>query len=323
MGNQVSSQGNYEDAFGIMGADQINQHNQQNMNSQPSRSRDNKQANKRINIKDSDGSGLIKENSSYKGVKTEISCLSVDSDKDTTMENTDTSLNLQEKNEKENKISTKFEWRDGGNTVFLTGSFCNWGQQLLMNLNNNKFETFLDLPKGIYEYKFIVDGKWRFSKHFPTCNDGKGNINNIIDTTNYVTPKPINDLSKNSKGNGVDSNIKLTQEKNDSDYNCVMPLKKDMHLDATTCPDNYREIFSFTKFPRFMNRDNRNILNQHVASNENTSFQPISIPSHVNLNHLTLKVNNEAMSNGVLATCSTHRVRNKFVTLIYFKPVNL
>lgn len=41
------------------------------------------------------------------------------------------------------KIPTLFEWKEGGNTVYLTGSFCNWNQKFLMNQVNNKFEFIL------------------------------------------------------------------------------------------------------------------------------------------------------------------------------------
>lgn len=40
------------------------------------------------------------------------------------------------------------------------------------------------MPRGIYYYKFIVDGEWKFSPDDPTAPDEHGNINNVIDTTN-------------------------------------------------------------------------------------------------------------------------------------------
>lgn len=44
---------------------------------------------------------------------------------------------------------------------------------------------FKRLPKGVYKYKFIVDGKWRFNPDNITTNDEHGNINNVIDTNTY------------------------------------------------------------------------------------------------------------------------------------------
>ena len=38
------------------------------------------------------------------------------------------------------------------------------------------------MPKGIHQYKFIVDGEWRFSPDEPIAHDEHGNINNILNT---------------------------------------------------------------------------------------------------------------------------------------------
>ncbi len=42
------------------------------------------------------------------------------------------------------------------------------------------------MPPAIYEYKFIVDGEWCFSPDDDTVTDSIGNVNNIIDTRNYL-----------------------------------------------------------------------------------------------------------------------------------------
>jgi hypothetical protein len=39
------------------------------------------------------------------------------------------------------------------------------------------------LKRGIYLYKYIVDGIWHYSPEEKTANDGNGNINNILDLT--------------------------------------------------------------------------------------------------------------------------------------------
>ena len=42
--------------------------------------------------------------------------------------------NINKKNEK-NKSRVTFEWTGGGNSVYLSGSFCNWNQLFLMQKN--------------------------------------------------------------------------------------------------------------------------------------------------------------------------------------------
>jgi len=41
------------------------------------------------------------------------------------------------------------------------------------------------LPRGIHQYKFIVDGEWRFSPDDPIMPDEHGNINNVSDTNQF------------------------------------------------------------------------------------------------------------------------------------------
>lgn len=54
---------------------------------------------------------------------------------------------------------------------------------------SNPFRSFkieIGLSPGYYQYKFIVDGIWRYDPEEPTIEDGKGGYNNIVDL------KPLN-----------------------------------------------------------------------------------------------------------------------------------
>lgn len=45
--------------------------------------------------------------------------------------------------EADNKVAVCFVWREGGNMVYLTGSFSNWSQIFVMTKANNNFELTL------------------------------------------------------------------------------------------------------------------------------------------------------------------------------------
>ncbi len=46
--------------------------------------------------------------------------------------------------DKEVKIPTIFEWKDGGNLVYVVGNFNNWGQRFIMNkIDEKNFELLL------------------------------------------------------------------------------------------------------------------------------------------------------------------------------------
>jgi hypothetical protein len=158
---------------------------------------------------------------------------------------------------KESKIRTHFEWKEGGNAVYLVGSFSNWTQLLPMTkLDSKIFELYLvihiltkNIPPGIYQFKFVVDNVWNFSKHHRTCNDGKGNINNIVDTT--LIKKELS-LSKDE----------------DNPYPSIRPQRRDMHIQSENVPDSFKERYGCYKFICRYN-------------NVNTSYTSCAIPPHV------------------------------------------
>ena len=80
-----------------------------------------------------------------------------------------------------NKYPIIFEWTGGGNSVYLSGSFCNWNQLFLMQKNSEgKYILQLDVNKGIIQYKFKVDNEWKINQNLPSILD-HGNLNNYID----------------------------------------------------------------------------------------------------------------------------------------------
>ena len=55
-----------------------------------------------------------------------------------------------------------FEWSFKGNSVYLTGSFCNWKEFFLMKKDKNGiFRLVLDLYRGFHQYKFKIDNEWK------------------------------------------------------------------------------------------------------------------------------------------------------------------
>ena len=127
-------------------------------------------------LKNQDNSLLSYEENSidYDGIK--ISKENLEADKDNIYNNYEENNNsIIEKdildiksNSKLNKVPVTFEWELGGNSVFLTGSFCNWNQFFLMKKNENgKHILTLNLKKGFIQYKFKIDDEWKYNEKFP------------------------------------------------------------------------------------------------------------------------------------------------------------
>ena len=104
------------------------------------------------------------------------------------------------------KVEHVFEWKFGGTEVLLMGEFNTWMGEVM-----NKVEP-PDLLKpagytqqplgqrvsggqqpshcliklldpGRYEYKFRVDGQWRYAPDQQVTRDNRGNENNVVDIT--------------------------------------------------------------------------------------------------------------------------------------------
>jgi len=75
---------------------------------------------------------------------------------------------------------TNFFWPHEANQVALVGSFNEWHPSP-MTRGPKGFHLSLDLAPGVYEYKFLVDGRrWCYDILKPTSTDDRGNRNNTI-----------------------------------------------------------------------------------------------------------------------------------------------
>ena len=147
------------------------------MGSQSSKSNEQKNLNKGDNI---DSSTLMRDNiSSYQGVRTETT----ESGKKSISNGSTTSEKVEKAPDvvQEVKIPTLFELKEGGNIVYVTGSFCGWSQFFIMNKNKEGvFQLSLELPRGYHPYTFTVDNEWKYSNlcnillwYYLNCQKGK------------------------------------------------------------------------------------------------------------------------------------------------------
>lgn len=258
MGNQVSSQG---------------EHKELKDKSPRRKFTDDIKANK-------DDSLFNKDNSSYKGVKTETKTKEADKSV-----SNDTTGIVSIETQVEVKVPTLFEWKEGGNMVYITGSFSGWTHRFLLTKNNTTgiFEITLDLARAIHEYKFIVDDKWVFSKYQPTCKDNKGNINNTIDTTNYKLP--IEKVSETTKKINEEKVTEESKNNTNDDYNEYFPSKAELNVEAPHVPSWYALKFNLDHISHQHLIGNQNFLNYSINNDmsENSSQKQISIFPHVSL----------------------------------------
>lgn len=228
-----------------------------------------------------------------------------------------------------NKIPVTFEWESGGNSVYLSGNFCNWNQFFLMEKNKNgKFTLTLHLNKGMIQYKFKVDNEWKYNEKYPTIDDN-GYKNNFIDTTNW-------EISAEKSEETTNANTEISFRQNDNksfslnydfhnsqnNYCNYFPKKNEMNDSTMKIPEEYNYEKNIDKNTR---QDELGIGSKYYfASKENNIFgdnysyksiNPV-MPEQINHINYKKKYNNEE-SPIVCSIVSRHRL--KFTTFVYYK----
>ena len=220
------------------------------------------------------------------------------------------------------KISYKFEWKEGGNDVKIAGSFLDdWNRQEEMkkNLNTGIYEIIIQIPRGIHQFKFIVDKKWTCSQYYKIIYDKMNNANNIIDLTNYI-PSNINENNNNT-------HIKKKKKKsgkNTIEYNCNFPDSNEVNLEAPILPMHFRPSFDLNLQTYQESLQNYFKIPVSLDKNkiflENNTFKTIITISHEKILHLCY--NNEKYNNdkNFIRTAITQRNKHKFITIVYYSP---
>lgn len=168
-----------------------------------------------------------------------------------------------EENLRVDRIETRFEWDEGGELVYLTGSFCDWKEFYKMRKNNEGIFTIsLYLPKGFHQYKFKVDENWEYSKKQPKYEDN-GNVNNFIDTSDFQSTTELGNNNKEGKNNDDKSGPKKKTKKkkkrkvhkrfssihtinflnSQNNYTIYYPLKSELNKKPSSLPGLYKTCF--------------------------------------------------------------------------------
>lgn len=81
-------------------------------------------------------------------------------------------------------IPVDIKWVQGGEKVYVTGSFTGWRKMIgLVKQPDGNFLITLGLPVGTHRFRFVIDNELRFSDFLPTATDQMGNFVNYIEVT--------------------------------------------------------------------------------------------------------------------------------------------
>ncbi|XP_057953340.1 SNF1-related protein kinase regulatory subunit beta-1 [Malania oleifera] len=186
----------------------------------------------------------------------------------------------------EQGIPTMITWNYGGNDVAVEGSWDNWASRNMLQRSGKDHSILLVLPSGIYHYKFIVDGEWRYIPDLPFIADEMGRVCNLLDVHDYVPENPESVVEFEAPASP------------DSSYGRPFPTEEDFAKEPVVVPSQ---------------------LHLTVLGMQNSDIASSSKPQHVVLNHVYIE--RGWASQSVVAMGLTHRFQSKYVTVVLYKPL--
>ena len=289
---------------------------------------------------------LKRENISYYG--------GIDSNLNEDHSGTDFSDNNSvEKPKKANTKNVTFQWDEeesDSEIVYLTGSFCNWKQFFIMPKIDDKYSITLPLPKALHKFKFRINEDYKLNKNYPIMEDGDNKCN-YIDTSNT---KDTNSKSRNSsksknkenseddsseEESSISSSNSLLYEAEIEDeeerlkrlkklkikkkkYSQKFPKKRNLNNYAPDVPYSYNYLYNLNVISpqKFIGKKEYLETKENNILGDNCSYKKIGVLPAVEINHIH---SNNLIISGDGALCSSFvRYRNKFITLLYYKPFN-
>ena len=246
-------------------------------------------------------------------------------------------------NRSKNIQNYKFIWDEGGNIVKLIGTFSNWKQQYDMKKDEKDhiFKISLPLSNEKYQYKFIVDGVWKCSQKQETIDDGKGNINNVLDLTK-IKPKEEKEKKKKKiikKNSKLENKKKIKEKKKKDQKKSDLNLKNEkkqaikifeygneypdpLKLTEPNHSENMGKSFNINNMSKQKKIGNPKYY-KFEQTNSNSSIKSyLNLTSYRNtlLNHIILLKKLKKSFNKKIGI--TYRYREKATTFIYYNSLS-
>jgi len=159
--------------------------------------------------------------------------------------------------------------------------------------SGNEFAVVMDVPRGVHQYKFVVDDHWRFAPDQLKTQDANGNMNNILDISNYQRFRPP--AHRSLEVMMLDET--LAQDR----YGQNIPDPNDYAVDAPVIPVVLHKSPNCAVPPR-----------PQIAG---SGSQPLSIQTHSLCDHVYLQERTENSLPTMVAV--THRYGQKYSTTVF------
>ncbi|KAK4510711.1 Transcription initiation protein spt3 [Mucor velutinosus] len=224
-------------------------------------------------------------------------------------------------------VPTIITWTQGGNNVYITGTFNGWKHKIKLVKSTHDFSAVLDLPPGTHRLKFIVDDEWKCSNDMETATDPDGNLVNYLQVLDEDDEENNDEFGDNDLST-VSSSGSLSMVENKKYSNVIPPellqlasvMSNNDQKDDEELQQQRKTLLEWEKKqpqpPGLPPHLEKVLLNSHTVSEEDNSV--LHEPNHVTLNHLYAC----SIKDNVMALATTSRYRKKYVTTMYYRPVS-
>ncbi|KAI7897390.1 uncharacterized protein EV154DRAFT_557695 [Mucor mucedo] len=198
-------------------------------------------------------------------------------------------------------VPTIITWTQGGNNVYVTGTFNGWKHKIKLVKSTHDFNAVLELPPGTHRLKFIVDDEWKCSNDMETATDPDGNLVNYLQVLDEDEENEHEEFDVTEYSNVIPADLlqlaAVSESSEETDRRVLEWEKKQPQ--PPTLPPHLEKV----------------LLNSNTVSEEDNSV--LQEPNHVTLNHLYAC----SIKDNVMALATTSRYRKKYVTTMYYRPV--
>ncbi|KAG0763989.1 hypothetical protein G6F57_007785 [Rhizopus arrhizus] len=204
-------------------------------------------------------------------------------------------------------VPTIITWTQGGNNVYVTGTFNGWKHKIKLVKSTHDFNAVLELPPGTHRLKFIVDDEWKCSNDLETATDPDGNLVNYLQV-----------MDEEQQDEEEEDDDLVSTSTND-EYSSIIPPELLKISEAAESELEMKPSIEWEKKqpqpPTLPPHLDKVLLNSQTVSEEDNSV--LYEPNHVTLNHLYAC----SIKDNVMALATTTRYRKKYVTTMYYRPV--
>jgi len=97
-----------------------------------------------------------------------------------------------------------FRWTQKGLGVYLAGSWNHFTPEPMIKVTSGRpYELSVNLKPGVYQYLFVVDGKWEFDRGVESIKNDVGGFNNVLLVEKNLGEK----VSEKKEGTGKKENV--------------------------------------------------------------------------------------------------------------------